>query len=198
MTGPEIVVVGASWGGLAALSRLFSSLPPDFRVPVAVVQHRGKHADNLLASLLQDVTSLRVVDVEDKEPLVPQSVYIAPANYHMLVEKGHLSLTTDPMVRFSRPSIDVTFSSAADAYLGAAIGVVLTGANDDGSRGLRHIVDRGGRAIVQDPATAESSVMPLAARRRVPEAIVIPLDEIAPLLVEMVGSEPAQARSAAG
>ncbi|HEY4954708.1 MAG TPA: chemotaxis protein CheB [Gemmatimonadaceae bacterium] len=198
MTGPEIVVVGASWGGLAALSRLFSSLPPDFRVPVVVVQHRGKHADNLLVSLLQDVTPLRVVDVEDKEPLVSQSVYIAPANYHMLVEKGHLSLTTDPMVRFSRPSIDVTFSSAGDAYVGAAIGVVLTGANDDGSRGLRHIVDRGGRAIVQDPATAESSVMPLAARRRVPEAIVIPLDEIAPLLVEMVGSEPAQARSAAG
>lgn len=198
MTGPEIVVVGASWGGLVALSRLFSSLPPDFRVPVVVVQHRGKHADNLLASLLQDVTPLRVVDVEDKEPLVPRSVYIAPANYHMLVEKGHLSLTTDPMVRFSRPSIDVTFSSAGDAYVGAAIGVVLTGANDDGSRGLRHIVDRGGRAIVQDPATAESSVMPLAARRRVPEAIVIPLDEIAPLLVEMVGSEPAHARSAAG
>ena len=135
MTGTSIIVMGASWGGLAALSRVVGNLPPDFPVPVAIVQHRSRHADNLLASLLQDVTPLRVVDVEDKEPLVPQSVYIAPANYHMLVENGHLSLTTDPMVRFSRPSIDVTFLSAADTYLGSTIGVVLTGANDDGSRG---------------------------------------------------------------
>lgn len=198
MIGTSIVVIGASWGGLAALSRLIGGLPADFRVPVAVVQHRSWHADNLLASLLQDVTPLRVVDVEDKEPLVPRSVYIAPANYHMLVENGHLSLTTDPMVRFSRPSIDVTFLSAADTYPGSTIGVVLTGANDDGSRGLRHIVDRGGRAIVQDPVTAASPVMPQAALRAVPEAIVVTLDEIAPCLVQMVGPEPAHARRAAG
>jgi two-component system, chemotaxis family, protein-glutamate methylesterase/glutaminase len=192
-----IVVVGASWGGLTALRRLVGSLPRDFRVPVAVVQHRSRHADSLLVSLLQDVTPLRVVDVEDKEPLVPQSVYIAPANYHMLVENGYLSLTTDPMVRFSRPSIDVTFLSAADTYLRSTIGVVLTGANDDGSRGLRHIVDRGGRAIVQDPLTAESPTMPMAALRVVPEAIVLPLDQIAPRLIEMIGPEPAQAKKRA-
>ena len=198
MTEVAIIVVGASWGGLTALSKLVGSLPSDFRVPVAVVQHRSRHADNLLASLLQDVTSLRVVDVEDKEPLSPQSVYIAPANYHMLVEKGHLSLTTDPMVRFSRPSIDVTFLSAADTYLGSTIGVILTGANDDGSRGLRHIVDRGGRAIVQDPKTAESPVMPLAALRVVTEAQVVPLDQIAPRLIEMIGPEKPEARRATG
>lgn len=198
MTGASIVVVGASWGGLAALSKLIGSLPPDFQVPVAVVQHRSQHADNLLASLLQDATSLRVVDVEDKEPLLAQTVYIAPANYHMLVENGHMSLTTDPMVRFSRPSIDVTFISTADTYLGSAIGVVLTGANDDGSRGLRHIVDRGGRAIVQDPATAESPVMPLAALRAVPEAAVVPLDQIGPRLVAMVDSGASRLERAAG
>ena len=198
MITPSIIVIGASWGGLAALSRLVGSLPPDFPVPVAIVQHRSRHADNLLASLLQDVTPLRVVDVEDKEPLAPQSVFIAPANYHMLVENGHLSLTTDPMVRFSRPSIDVTFLSAADMYLNSTVGVVLTGANDDGARGLRHIVDRGGRAIVQDPATAESPVMPLAALRIVPEASVVPLDQIGPRLIEMAGSAPAQAKRAAG
>ena len=196
MTGTSIVVMGASWGGLAALSRVIGNLPPDFPVPVAIVQHRSRHVDNLLASLLQDVTPLRVVDVEDKEPLAPMSVYIAPANYHMLVEKGHLSLTTDPMVRFSRPSIDVTFVSAADMYLGATIGVILTGANDDGSRGLRHIVDRGGRALVQDPATAESPVMPIAALRVVPEAAVVPLNQIAPRLIEMVGPAPARAKRA--
>src|SRR4026209_250555 len=103
---PAIVVVGASWGGLAALSCVIGNMPPDFEIPIVIVQHRSRHADNLLAGLLQDTTSLRVIDVEDKEPLVPHSVYIAPANYHMLVDNGHLSLTTDPLVRFSRPSID--------------------------------------------------------------------------------------------
>jgi len=182
----SIVVVGASWGGLAALSRLVSELPGDLPVPLAVVQHRGRHADNLLASLLQDATSLRVVDVEDKEPLEPGCVYLAPANYHMLVDAGHLTLTLDPMVRFSRPSIDVTFVSAADAYPGATLGVVLTGANDDGSRGLRHIVNRGGKAIVQDPETAESPTMPAAARAAVPEAVVLPLAKISARIIEMV------------
>jgi len=184
--GTSIVVVGASWGGLAALSRLISDLPGDFEVPIAVVQHRSRNADNLLASLLQEVSPLRVVDVEDKEPLAGRTVYIAPANYHLLVEKGYFSLTTDPLVRFSRPSIDVTFISAADTYERATIGVVLTGANDDGARGLRRIVDRGGRAVVQDPASAESPVMPLAARRIVPEADVVPLAGIAEQLKAMV------------
>jgi two-component system chemotaxis response regulator CheB len=180
-----LIVVGASWGGLAALSRLVADLPGDFSVPIAVVQHRSKHADNLLAGLLQDMTPLRVVDVEDKEPLEPGSVYIAPANYHMMVDGGHLSLTTDPMVRFSRPSIDVTFVSAGDSYPGRTLGVVLTGANDDGSRGLRHIVNRGGRAIVEDPKTAESKAMPAAALQAVPEAEVLPLAKIGPRLVEI-------------
>ena len=185
MSEVALIVVGASWGGLAALSHLVAALPRDFSVPIAVVQHRSKHADNLLAGLLQDVTPLQVIDVEDKEPLRPQCVYIAPANYHMMVDGGHLSLTTDPMVRFSRPSIDVTFISAGDSYPGRTLGVVLTGANDDGARGLRHIVNRGGRAIVQDPKTAESKAMPTAAIEAVPEAEVIPLELIAPRLVEI-------------
>ncbi len=185
---PSIIVVGASWGGLAALSMLIGALPSDFGFPLAVVQHRSRHADNLLASLLQDTTSLRVVDVEDKEPIEPRSVYIAPANYHMLVDQGHFTLTTDPLVRFSRPSIDVTFFSAADTYPHSTIGIVLTGANDDGARGLRHIVDRGGKAIVQDPATAESSVMPEAARRAVPTADVVPLRDLAMHLTSMVSN----------
>ncbi|MEJ7758823.1 MAG: chemotaxis protein CheB [Gemmatimonadaceae bacterium] len=186
MQQPSIVVIGASWGGLAALSMLLGALPSDFGVPLAVVQHRSRHADNLLAGLLQDATSLRVVDAEDKEPLEPRCIYVAPANYHMLVDLGHLTLTTDPLVRFSRPSIDVTFFSAADTYPFSTIGVVLTGANDDGSRGLRHIVDRGGKAIIQDPSSAESPVMPEAARRAVPEADVVPLPQLAKHLVSMV------------
>lgn len=193
MSGASIVVVGASWGGLAALSCLIGGMPSDFQLPIVIVQHRSRHADNILAGLLQDTTLLRVIDVEDKEPLLPRSVYIAPANYHMLVEYGHLSLTTDPLVRFSRPSIDVTFLSAADTYLRSTIGVILTGANDDGARGLRHIVDRGGRAVVQDPATAESPVMPHAAQRAVPEAAVVPLPAIADHLVRMVRQPAKQA-----
>src|SRR4051794_22905541 len=102
MKNVSIAVVGASWGGLAALSKLVKGLPKEFPIPVAVVQHRSRHADDLLASLLQDITPLRVVDVEDKEPLEPGTVYIAPANYHLLVDDGHFTLTTDPMVRFSR------------------------------------------------------------------------------------------------
>lgn len=181
----SIAVVGASWGGLAALSRLVKDLPKDFPIPVVVIQHRSKHADDLLAGLLRDVTPLRVVDVEDKESIEPGTLYIAPANYHLLVDKGHFTLTTDPLVRFSRPSIDVTFISAADAYPNATLGVVLTGANDDGSRGLKHIVSRGGTGIVQDPETAESRTMPDAAILAVPEAEILPLDEIAARLVSL-------------
>lgn len=185
MTSFAIGVIGASWGGLAALSELVKSLPRDFTLPLAIVQHRSKQADDLLAQLLQDVTPLHVVDVEDKEPIQPGTVYIAPANYHMLVDHGHFTLTTDPLVRFSRPSIDVTFVSAGDAYPGATLGVILTGANDDGSRGLRHIVNRGGKAIVQDPETAESRAMPKAALEAVPEAEVIGLKQIGPRLVAL-------------
>ena len=196
MTQTSIVVIGASWGGLAALTRVISDLPADFDVPVVIVQHRSRHADNLLAGLLQGATPLTVVDVEDKEPLLPRAIYIAPANYHVLVDDGHLSLTTDPMVRFSRPSIDVTFMSAADTYPDSTIGVILTGANGDGAKGLRHIVDRGGRAVVQDPTTAESPMMPHAAQRAVPEASVVPLTGIAQFLVSMIGPE--RGRTAGG
>lgn len=192
MSDCQLVVIGASWGGLAAMTRLFSTIPGDFPVPIIVVQHRSRNADNLLALLLQDVTQLRVVDVEDKEPLDPRSVYVAPANYHLLVETGYLSLTTDPLVRFSRPSIDVTFISAGDTYRRGAVGVILTGANDDGSRGLRHIVNCGGRGIVQDPATAESAAMPRAASTMVPEAEVLPLDGISPRLVSLAGHSPGE------
>lgn len=198
MTQFKLVVVGASWGGLAALSRLVADLPEEFPVPVVVVQHRSRHADNLLAALLQDVSKLRVVDVEDKEPLESGNVFIAPANYHLLVDGGVLSLTTDPMVRFSRPSIDVTFTSAGDAYRARTIGVVLTGANDDGSRGLRHIASLGGKAIVQDPSSAESPTMPLAAKQAVPDAEVLPLEKIGARLVELTQHAQGSAARRAG
>jgi two-component system chemotaxis response regulator CheB len=181
----SVVGIGTSWGGLAALTTLLGGLPGDFSLPVVVVQHRGKDSDRLLSELLQDATEMRVCEVEDKEPLEPGTVHIAPANYHVLVDAGYLSLTVEDPVRFSRPSIDVMFSSAADTYGSGAIGVVLTGANEDGSRGLSHIVKRGGRALVQDPRTAEIPIMPVAALKAVPSAEVLPLDKLAPRLIAL-------------
>jgi len=181
----SVVAIGTSWGGLAALRKLLGGLPADFGVPVVVVQHRGKEADQLLGDLLQDATALEVREIEDKEPLVPGTVYLAPSDYHVLIEAGHASLSIEEPVRFSRPSIDVMFTSAADSYHSGTIGVVLTGANEDGALGLAYIVKRGGRALVQDPKSAEIRVMPQAAIRAVPTAEVLPLDSLAPRLVEL-------------
>lgn len=176
--GYDIVVVGTSWGGLAALRTLVSGLPADFMMAVTLVQHRHKDSDHLLRVLLQERSALEVCEIEDKMPIEHGRIYVAPPDYHTLVEPGHFSLSTEAPVRYSRPSIDVTFSSAADSYAHRTVGVVLTGANADGSAGLRQISDRGGMVIVQDPAQAESKMMPEAARRAVPRAKVMPLEEI--------------------
>jgi two-component system chemotaxis response regulator CheB len=164
------------------MRKVLGGLPPRFDVPIVIVQHRHRDSDQLLVSLLQECTKLRVIEVEDQTEIEARSMYIAPADYHVLVDKGTLALSTDEPVRFSRPSIDVTFESAADAYPGTSIGVILTGANDDGARGLKRIADRGGRAIVQDPATADSATMPAAALRAVPNADVMALDDIGAFL----------------
>jgi two-component system, chemotaxis family, protein-glutamate methylesterase/glutaminase len=181
----SVVAIGTSWGGLAALTKLLGDLPSDFGIPVVVVQHRSKDSERLLVQLLQDTTDMKVGEIEDKDPLTPGMVHVAPANYHVLIEDGYASLTIEEPVRFSRPSIDVMFSSAADTYGAAAIGVVLTGANEDGARGLAHIVKRGGLALVQDPKTAEIPIMPQAAIRVVPTAEVLPLEMLAPRLIAL-------------
>jgi two-component system chemotaxis response regulator CheB len=178
---------------LAALTKLLSGLPAEFALPVVVVQHRGKDSEGLLGDLLQDATTLKVCEAEDKVTLEARRVYIAPANYHVLIEQGYLSLSVEEPVRFSRPSIDVMFSSAADSYRSAAIGVVLTGANEDGSRGLAQIAARGGKALVQDPKTAEIPIMPSAAIKAVPTAEIVPLDALAARLIAL-SQEPAKTR----
>lgn len=181
----SVVAIGTSWGGLAALTKLLGDLPGDFGIPVVVVQHRSKESEHLLVQLLQDGTDLKVCEIEDKDSLTPGTVHLAPANYHVLIEDGYASLTVEEPVRFSRPSIDVMFSSAADTYGALAIGVVLTGANEDGSRGLAHIVKRGGIALVQDPKTAEIPIMPQAAIRAVPTAEVMPLEKLGQRLIAL-------------
>ena len=181
----SIVVVGTSWGGLNALRELVGKLPANFRVPTVLVQHRHRQSDHLLSTFLQERTQLTVAEVEDKMPIEPGMLFVAPADYHLLIDRGVFALSTDPPVRYSRPSIDVTFYSAADAYGAATIGVVLTGANSDGSRGLRRIFDRDGLALVQDPTTAESPTMPSAAIRCVPAARVETIPQIAATLSEL-------------
>jgi len=180
----SIVVVGTSWGGLNALRELVGKLPADYCVPTVLVQHRHRESGHLLSTFLQERTTLTVSEVEDKMPIEPGMLFIAPADYHLLIDRDAFALSTDPPVRYSRPSIDVTFYSAADAYGSATIGVILTGANADGSRGLRRIFDRGGLALVQDPKNAESPTMPSAAIRCVPDARVQPISEIAATLAE--------------
>lgn len=186
----DLIVVGASWGGLDALTVLVRGLPPDFDVPVVIVQHRGPDAQSFLSDLLQQWTGRKVLEPEDKESIEPSHIYIAPANYHLLVETGHFSLTTEAPVRYSRPSIDVMFGSAAHAYGRRLIGVVLTGANEDGSRGLQCVEEYGGYCVVQDPETAEVATMPEAALRRVPSAAKLPLADIAAHLVDVARNGP--------
>ena len=185
--GYDLVVVGTSWGGLAALRTLVAGLPKSFNMAVTLVQHRHKDSDHLLRTLLQERSALEVCEVEDKMPLQHGKIYIAPPDYHTLVERGHFSLSTEAPVRYSRPSIDVTFFSAADSYGHRTVGIVLTGANGDGSEGLRRISDRGGMALIQDPATAESPLMPTSAVRAVPRARVMSI----PDLVKFVSVLPA-------
>jgi two-component system chemotaxis response regulator CheB len=157
---------------------------------VTLVQHRHKDSDHLLRSLLQERSSLRVCEVEDKMPLEHGHIYVAPPDYHTLVERGYFSLSTEAPVRYSRPSIDVTFGSAADSYGHRTVGIVLTGANADGADGLRRISDRGGLAIVQEPTTAESRTMPAAAQKAVPRARAMTLDGIATFLASLPAGVP--------
>ena len=191
--GYDVVVVGTSWGGLAALRTLVSGLPASFQMGVVLVQHRHKDSDNMLRFLLQERSALEVCEAEDKMPLETGRVYIAPPDYHTLVEPGHLSLSTEAPVRYSRPSIDVTFLSAADSYGHRAVGIVLTGANADGSEGLRRLSDRGGMALIQDPKTAESTLMPSSAVRAVPRAKVMPLPAMIDFLVQLPAGTPERA-----
>jgi two-component system chemotaxis response regulator CheB len=191
----SVIVIGTSWGGLDALGTLLHGLPVDFAIPIVAVQHRGRDSRPLLASLLQQVTGLQVREAEDKDPLEPGHVLLAPPDYHLLIDEGHITLDMGALVKHSRPSIDVTFLSAADTYGPRTIGVVLTGANDDGAVGLRRIADRGGTSIVEHPASATSSVMPAAALRAVPQAAVLPLAEISPRLVRLANGAPVRRRS---
>lgn len=180
------VVIGVSTGGVTALKQLLSALPADFPVPVLVVTHITPTADDGLAQLLNSLSSIRVKEADEEELLAPGTVYLAPANYHLLVErKGVLELSVDPPVNFARPSVDVLFESAAAVFGRGLIGIILTGAGADGSRGLLRIKLAGGLTIVQDPTDAEMGSMPQKALELLEPDYLVTLQQLPDLLIRL-------------
>lgn len=182
----QAVVIGASAGAIQALLHILPALPGDFALPVLIVVHVPPTRKSELTMLFSGRCALPVREADDKEAIVPGTIYFAPPDYHMLVEsEGTISLSTDEAVCFSRPSIDVLFETAAEAWGPCVAGVVLTGANDDGARGLAAIGGAGGVTLVQDPASAYSRAMPAAALAHWPQAEVRSLDGIVAYLKEV-------------
>ena len=180
----DAIVIGASAGAIQALSHILPGLPADYPIPVLVVIHVPPDRSDLLAPLFQGKCRVRVKEAEDKEPIVPGFVYFGPSDYHLLVEADRtVSLSADEPVLYSRPSIDVLFESAADAYGAGLVGVILTGANEDGAAGLRAVAAAGGVALAEDPAAAFAPTMPSAALELCAQAQSMSLDAIAAYLV---------------
>jgi two-component system chemotaxis response regulator CheB len=181
----EIVVVGTSTGGLKALQTLLCGLPSTFPLPIVIVQHRGRVSDDGLCEFLGEFGTMPVTEPEDKEPLLPGHVYLAPRDYHLLIQNRAFALSTDSPEAFARPSIDVLFESAADAFHERVIAVILTGANRDGARGLAAIKSRGGLTVVENPDSAACGEMPAAAIQQAQPDWIVTLHEIAPLLCKL-------------
>ncbi|MBC7460098.1 MAG: chemotaxis protein CheB [Thermoleophilia bacterium] len=182
----NLVCIGASWGGLDALRVVLAGLSAEFPAPICVVQHRGEEDGvTMLVDFLASVTTLAVCEAADKQPLMAGTVYVAPAGYHVLVNGGRIALSVEDRVRWSRPSVDVLFESAAADQGSGVTAVVLTGANDDGARGVRAVRAAGGTVIVQDPDSAERSEMPRAAIATGAPDAILPITAIAAELVRL-------------
>ncbi|SCY19125.1 chemotaxis protein CheB [Desulfoluna spongiiphila] len=179
----EAVVIGVSAGGLAALEAILPVLDESFGLPVLVVQHLSPDAESYLPQHLDIRCVLRAKEAEDKEPLKPGTVYVAPPNYHLMVEADKtIALSTEQRVNFSRPSVDVLFETAAEVFCQGLVGVILTGANSDGAAGVVKVKQYGGMVVVQDPETAAADAMPRAAIQAVTPDHVLPLERIGPFL----------------
>lgn len=177
---PRAVVIGASAGAVQALLHILPQLPGDYPAAILVAVHVPPDRGNVLVPLLQSRCRVAIKEAEDKEIVRAGTAYFAPSDYHLLVERdGGLALSADEAVNYSRPSIDVLFESAADAFGETLTGVILTGANADGAQGLRAVADAGGVAIVETPDSAYSSAMPEAAAAACPQARIMTLDDIA-------------------
>jgi two-component system, chemotaxis family, protein-glutamate methylesterase/glutaminase len=174
----RLVVIGGSWGGITAMRTILQDLKLPADTAAAAVLHR-QPVRSELASVLSRASRLPVEEAEDKTPLSPATVHVAPPDYHLLVERGWLALSTEPAVKFSRPSIDVLFESAAGSFTDRLVAVVLTGASDDGTDGAQAVRRHGGMVIVQDPTTAEQAIMPKAVIDAGAADLVVPLSDLA-------------------
>lgn len=182
------IVIGASAGGMDAIKSILMPLQEGFSAPILIVQHLSPHSDGYMAKYLNELCKINVKEADEKEKILPGNAYIAPANYHLLIEKDEtLSLTVDPKVNYSRPSIDILFESAAEVYENELIGIILTGGNGDGSKGLKVIKEFGGLTIVQDPSTAEAEFMPRAAIKASEVDYILSLNKISNKLIKLMG-----------
>ena len=182
----KAIIIGGSAGALEALSVFLPTLPEDFPYPVILIVHLPSDKKSILAELLNEKCALRVIEATDKEPLSTGSVFLAPPDYHLLVELDKtLSLSSEDPVMYSRPSIDVSFETAAEAFGAGLTAVLLTGANSDGAQGLSAICNHGGTALIQDPATAVAAIMPESAIKTCPAAKVLTLDQIGCYLLDI-------------
>ncbi|HEX9649619.1 MAG TPA: chemotaxis protein CheB [Cyclobacteriaceae bacterium] len=172
----DAITIGASAGGMNLVQDMASKLPKDFSMAVILVQHIANNSDGGWITLLDSTSPLTIKEAEEKEQIERGKIYIAPPNYHLLVENDFtFSLTVDEKVNYARPSIDVFFETASWVFGNRLVGIILSGGNSDGAKGLKSIKDRGGFTIVQDPKSAESPSMPLAAINLVkPHAILNP------------------------
>jgi two-component system, chemotaxis family, protein-glutamate methylesterase/glutaminase len=182
----DAVAIGASAGGVEALSLLLPALPAGLRAAVLIVLHLPRERASVLADIFASKCARPVREAEDKEPVEPGTVYFAPPDYHLLVDRAgpagvQFALSADDLVNFSRPSIDVLFESAADIYGRRLLGIILTGANHDGAAGLAAVHEAAGITVVQHPDTAQSSLMPMTAIRKSPVDYVLTLEQIAEL-----------------
>ncbi len=177
------IVIGVSAGGLAALSAILPNLSDHLNLPILIVQHLSPGSDDFLATHYNKICPLAVKEAEDKEALENNTIYFAPANYHLMVEQDKtIALSTMEQVQFSRPAIDVLFETAAEAYTGGLVGIILTGANSDGTCGIRRIRQLNGVVIAQSPETAEVDIMPLSAINNAGVDKILDLQEIAPYI----------------
>ncbi len=179
----KAIVIGASAGGLKAFFRILPKLPENFPLPILIAQHLHQESDSLLVELLSQKVNLKVKEAVAHEPILPGTIYIAPPGYHLLIEPDYTTaLSVDEVVNYSRPSIDVLFESAASVYKDHLIGILLTGANNDGAQGLKAIADYKGLVIVQDPSSAEVATMPAAGIKSTQTKNILSLEMISDLL----------------
>ncbi len=184
----KAVVIGTSTGGMAALGEVLHALPRNFPLPILIVQHISSRSDGFIVRYLNELSAIRVKEADEKEQIEAGCAYISPPNYHMMLDQDScIALSVDSKVSYARPSIDVLFETAADVLREGLIGVILTGANSDGSKGIAAIKKRGGIAIVQDPATAEAEAMPGYAIKAAQVDYVLSLKNIGAKLIEIVG-----------